>query len=106
MPKFYINPMSDLNNTVKHNSYFEGTVQSLGLDTEKGHATVGVMKKGTYQFSTSTVETIIVVSGIMNIKLADSEWTKYGEQEKFEVAANSKFDIVCDTDVAYICYYA
>ncbi|WP_158993387.1 pyrimidine/purine nucleoside phosphorylase [Mucilaginibacter sp. L196] len=98
--------MSDLNNTVKHNSYFEGTVQSLGLDTDKGNATVGVMKKGTYQFSTSTVETMIVVSGIMNIKLADGEWTKYAEQEKFEVAANSKFDIVCDTDVAYICYYA
>jgi uncharacterized protein YaiE (UPF0345 family) len=98
--------MSDLNNTVKHNSYFEGKVQSLGLDTEKGHATVGVMKKGTYQFSTSTVETIIVVSGIMNIKLANSEWTKYAEQEKFEVPANSKFDIICDTDVAYICYYA
>ena len=98
--------MSDLNNTVKHNSYFEGTVQSLGLDTDNGHAPVGVMKKGTYQFSTSTVETIIVVSGVMNIKLADSEWTKYTEQGKFEVAANSKFDIVCDTDVAYICYYA
>ncbi|MHB8209165.1 pyrimidine/purine nucleoside phosphorylase [Mucilaginibacter sp.] len=98
--------MSDLNNTVKHNSYFEGKVQSLGLDTEIGHATVGVMKKGTYQFSTSTVETIIVVSGIMNIKLADGEWTKYAEREKFEVPANSKFDILCDTDVAYICYYA
>lgn len=98
--------MSDLNNTVKHNSYFEGKVQSLGLDTEKGNATVGVMKKGTYQFSTSTVETIIVVAGIMNIKLANGEWIKYVEHEKFEVPANSKFDIVCDTDVAYICYYA
>lgn len=106
MPKFYIKPMSDLNNTVKHNSYFEGKVKSLGLDTEKGNATVGVMKKGTYQFSTSTVETIIVVSGVMNIKLINGEWTKYTEQEKFEVPANSKFDIVCDTDAAYICYYA
>lgn len=98
--------MIDSNNIVKHNSYFDGKVQSLGLDTEKGHATVGVMKKGTYQFSTSSVETIIVIAGTMNIKLADSEWTKYAEQEKFEVSANSKFDIVCDTDVAYICYYA
>jgi len=106
LPKFYIKPMSDLNNTVKHNSYFEGKVQSLGLDTEKGNATVGVMKKGTYQFSTSTVETIIVVSGVMNIKLINGEWTKYTEQEKFEVPANSKFDIVCDRDAAYICYYA
>jgi len=106
LPKFYIKPMSDLNNSVKHNSYFEGKVQSLGLDTDKGIATVGVMKKGTYQFSTSTVETIIVVSGVMDIKLPEGVWNKYNEQEKFEVPANSKFDIVCDTDVAYICYYA
>jgi len=98
--------MSDLTNVVKHNSYFEGTVQSLGLDTDKGPATVGVMKKGTYQFSTSTVETIIVVSGVMDIKLPEGQWIKYAEQEKFEVPANSKFDIICDTDVAYICYYA
>jgi uncharacterized protein YaiE (UPF0345 family) len=98
--------MSDLTNVVSHNTYFEGKVQSLGLDTDKGHATVGVMKKGTYQFSTSTVETIIVVSGIMDIKLHEGQWTKYAEQEKFEVPANSKFDIICDTDVAYICYYA
>jgi uncharacterized protein YaiE (UPF0345 family) len=98
--------MSDLTNVVAHNTYFDGKVQSLGLDTDKGHATVGVMKKGTYQFSTSTVETIIVVSGIMDIKLPEGEWKKYAEQEQFEVPANSKFDILCDTDVAYICYYA
>ena len=98
--------MSDLTNVVSHNTYFEGKVQSLGLDTDKGPATVGVMKKGTYQFSTSTVETIIVVSGIMDIKLPEGQWTKYAEQEAFEVPAKSKFDIICDTDVAYICYYA
>jgi len=98
--------MSDLTNVVAHNTYFDGKVQSLGLDTDKGHATVGVMKKGTYQFSTSTVETIIVVSGIMDIKLPEGEWTKYVEREKFEIPANSKFDIICDADAAYICYYA
>lgn len=98
--------MENLNNVVTHNTYFEGKVQSLGLDTDKGQATVGVMKKGTYQFSTSTAETIIVVSGIMDIKLPEGQWAKYAEQEKFEVPANSKFDILCDTDVAYICYYA
>ncbi|WP_461451861.1 pyrimidine/purine nucleoside phosphorylase [Mucilaginibacter sp.] len=98
--------MSNLTNVVAHNTYFEGKVQSLGLDTDKGHATVGVMKKGTYQFSTSTVETIILVSGTMDIKLPEGQWTKYAELEKFEVPANSKFDILCDTDVAYICYYA
>jgi purine/pyrimidine-nucleoside phosphorylase len=98
--------MSDITNVVSHNTYFEGKVQSLGLETDKGNATVGVMKKGTYQFSTSTAETMVVVLGEMNIKQGEGSWIKYLSQEKFEVPANSKFDIICDTDVAYICYYA
>jgi len=90
---------------VKHNVYFDGQVQSLGLDTEKGAATVGVMKKGSYTFSTSTPETMVVVSGVMNVKVAGGESTQYTQNEKFEVAAGSQFEAVCDTDVAYICYY-
>lgn len=97
--------MSNPTDVVSHNTYFEGKVQSLGLDTDKGKATLGVMKKGEYQFSTSTVETIIVVAGVMNIRLPEGNWVKYTEQGKFEVPANVKFDIICDTDVAYICYY-
>ena len=97
--------MSNSDNTVSHNVYFEGKVQSLELETEKGKATVGVMKKGAYQFSTSTPETIIVITGIMNIKLAEGGWIKYVDQDKFGVSTNTTFDIICDTDVAYICYY-
>lgn len=26
-------------------------------------------------------------------------------QDKFDVAAGASFDIICDTDVAYLCYY-
>ncbi len=90
---------------VIQNSYFEGKVKSLGLDTEKGYATVGVMKKGNYQFSTSKKETIIVISGVMGIKLKDGEWKKHQKQETIEIAAGVTFDVVCDMDVAYICYY-
>lgn len=99
--------MNDLNNPapIAHNVYFDGKVQSLGLETAKGRATLGVMKKGTYQFSTSSPEKMVVVAGVMNVKLQDGKWTKYIEQGKFDVAAGTAFDIICDTDVAYICYY-
>ncbi len=97
--------MSNSADTVTHNVYFEGKVQSLGLETEKGKATVGVMKKGTYQFSTSTPEQMVVISGTMKIKLPDNEWNSYSKQQEFDVAAGIKFDVICDEDAAYICYY-
>jgi uncharacterized protein YaiE (UPF0345 family) len=90
---------------ISHNVYFEGKVQSLGLETERGKATLGVMKKGSYTFSTSSPEVMVVVSGIMNVKLDDSGYQQYLAQDKFEVAPGASFDIVCDTDVAYLCYY-
>ena len=99
------NNAEETNVQVKHNVYFEGKVQSLGLETERGQATVGVMKKGPYQFSTSSPEKMVVISGEMNIKLDGQEWKKYNQNESFDVAANAIFDIICDTDVAYICYY-
>ena len=90
---------------IKHNTYFDGNVQSLGLSTEKGPATVGVMKKGTYTFSTSAPETMLVVSGVLKIKQEDGSFKSYASQEQFDVAAGSSFEVVCEADAAYICYY-
>src|SRR5215217_2197241 len=86
---------------IKHNVYFNGNVQSLGLDTDKGKATVGVMKPGTYTFSASAPEVMLVISGILKVK-DGSNYTSYGPQEQFEVAAGSSFEVVCDADAAYI----
>lgn len=96
---------SSTSGAIPHNVYFDGKVQSLGLETELGKATLGVMKKGTYEFSTSSPERMVVVAGIMNVKLPDTSWKKYLEHDEFNVEANTAFDIICDTDVAYICYY-
>ena len=90
---------------VSHNTYFEGMVQSLGLETEKGRATLGVMKKGTYKFDTSTKETIIFIEGIVSTKLPGGEWQKHKKQDTLNIPAGIVFDINCETDVAYICYY-
>ncbi|TCD03712.1 pyrimidine/purine nucleoside phosphorylase [Pedobacter psychroterrae] len=91
--------------SVEHNLYFEGKVQSLGLQTDKGKATVGVMKKGSYTFSASAPERMKVISGVLDVKLKDTEYKKYHEQDEFEVAAGTSFDVICEDDVAYICFY-
>jgi uncharacterized protein YaiE (UPF0345 family) len=95
----------DNSNSVTHNVYFEGKVQSLGLATEKGKATVGVMKSGTYTFSTSSAEKMIVISGTMKVRLPNQDWAKYAAQQEFDVVAGVSFEVICDADVAYICYY-
>jgi len=96
---------SELNEAISHNVYFEGKVQSLGLKTLKGKATVGVMKKGTYTFSASSPEEMIVISGTMHVQLPGESYKEYKEQENFHVAAGTSFEVICNDDVAYICYY-
>jgi uncharacterized protein YaiE (UPF0345 family) len=91
---------------VPHNVYFDGKVQSLGIQTEKGPATVGVMKKGTYVFNTSSLETMVVISGSMSTKVSSGDWLTHLKGDTFKVAAHTSFEVRCDTDVAYICYYS
>lgn len=97
--------MSNTENTVSHNVYFEGKVQSLGLNTANGKATLGVMKAGAYTFSTATPEKMIVITGILNVKLPDTDWIAYTDQQAFDVPAGIAFEVKCDSDVSYICYY-
>jgi uncharacterized protein YaiE (UPF0345 family) len=97
--------MSNSTDAVSHNSYFDGKVQSLGLDTEQGRATLGVMKKGSYEFGTSTPEKIVIVSGTASVSTDNENYTKYAAQDAIVLEPNIKFQIICDTDLAYICYY-
>ena len=97
---------SDKTDKVSHNVYFDGKVQSLGIETEKGKATVGVMKKGTYVFNTSSPETMVIISGNMQTKVSGGDWRMHKKDDSFDIAANTSFEVMCDTDVAYICYYS
>jgi purine/pyrimidine-nucleoside phosphorylase len=90
---------------MKHNVYFEGRVQSLGLETESGHATIGVITPGKYTFSTSLEERMKITSGSLNVKLPGETWNKVEAGKEFIVQANSSFDVEAPRDVAYICYY-
>jgi uncharacterized protein YaiE (UPF0345 family) len=90
---------------MKHNVYFDGKVQSLGLTTEEGNATVGVISRGKFTFSTSSEEHMIVTTGTLKVKLPKQNWKAMGRNAEWVVPANSSFDVEADTDVSYICYY-
>lgn len=90
---------------MKHNVYFDGKVQSLGLVTESGSATIGVITPGAYSFSTSTEERMHITSGSLKVKLPGEEWMTVVACKDFIVPANVSFDVEAAGDVSYICYY-
>ncbi|MBA4391099.1 MAG: hypothetical protein C0399_09190 [Syntrophus sp. (in: bacteria)] len=90
---------------MKHNVYFEGKVQSLGLDTEDGNATIGVITPGQYSFTTATEEKMVITSGVLRVKLPQEAWKIVRANEEFIVKENVSFDVEANRDVSYICYY-
>lgn len=90
----------------KVNEYFDGKVKSLAFTSPEGPATVGVMAVGEYEFGTSSVEIMSVISGIMEVKLPGAEsWTTFKAGESFEVAAGVKFGVRMPVETAYLCLY-
>lgn len=91
---------------IKMNEYFQGNVKSLGLNTDKGPATVGVMLPGEYEFGTSSVEIMTVTSGKLEVLLpSQKKWKTYKPGKSFKVQANVKFKVRCEADVSYLCIY-
>jgi len=90
---------------MKHNVYFEGKVQSLGLNAEDRYATVGVIKEGQYTFLAESEERVTIVSGQLRVKLPDEDWKVVRKNEQYIARANSSFAVETTGDVAYICYY-
>ncbi len=91
---------------IKTNEYFEGKVKSMALENAGGRFTIGVMDIGDYEFGTSTVEYMTVVSGALNVKLPGSDkWRIYPAGETFMVEANQKFQLRVSEQTAYLCRY-
>jgi uncharacterized protein YaiE (UPF0345 family) len=90
----------------KVNEYFDGKVKSLSFETADGPATAGVMAPGDYEFGTSSVEIMTVVSGSLTVKLPGSDvWKDYKAGESFTVEAGKKFQLKVAADAAYVCLY-
>ena len=90
---------------MKHNSYFEGKVQSLAVNTPDGPATVGVIEPGKFTFKTDSEERMQVVAGSLKAKLPGAGWQTFSRDQAFVVPAHASFDCEAAADVAYICYY-
>ena len=92
--------------TLKHNSYFEGKVQSIGFERNGRRATVGVIAPGTYHFGTEAPERMTVVSGALSVKPDGAEaWSLYPAGTAFEIAGRSGFDVRALEPSAYLCEF-
>jgi len=91
---------------LKVNEYFEGNVKSIALQNQEGNSTVGVMEIGEYEFGTSSVEYMTVISGCLSVKLPNTDhYTDYKKGETFIVDANQKFQLIVKEQTAYHCLY-
>lgn len=90
---------------LKHNSYFDGAVQSVGFERNDMRATVGVIAPGEYHFNTGASERMTVVSGELQAKLGGNYWQSFPAGTYFEVAGNSGFDVKANEPSAYLCEF-
>lgn len=89
------------------NIYFDGKVTSrtvLFADGEK--KTLGIMLPGDYDFGTEDKEIMEIMAGELEVKLPGSEdWVAISGGQKFEVPANSRFQLKVATVTDYCCSY-
>ena len=88
------------------NEYFDGTVKSIGFDSEKGPCTAGVMDIGDYKFTTDCIELMQVTSGEMLVELPGTdEMTAFRAGDSFTIAANKTFKLKIEAACSYLCWY-
>lgn len=91
----------------KANIYFDGKVTSRTVLFENGEKkTLGIMLPGEYEFGTSNKEIMEIIQGNLEVKLPGSdEWCTFTSGESFEVALDSKFNLIVKEITDYCCSY-
>ena len=93
---------------LKHNSYFEGNVQSIGFERNGRRMTAGVIAPGEYHFGTDAPERMTVVSGELFARLPGSgasDWRAFPAGTAFEIPGKSGFDVRVAAPSAYLCEF-
>ena len=94
------------NTMFKINEYFDSKVMSLGFENSECDVTIGVMAAGEYEFGTSTIEYMTVISGKMTVLLpGEKDWKTFNEFETFMVDKDQKFKVKVDESTSYRCIY-
>ena len=88
------------------NAYFEDQVMSIAFQGASLATTVGVMSVVEFTFGTSQYERMTVIDGALEVKLPGHDnFQSFASGEKFEVAANTSFDVRVLRPTAYHCTY-
>ncbi len=91
---------------MKHNTYFDGKVQSIGFERHGRKQTVGVVDAGEFHFNTDAAERMTVVAGELLAKVGgSSQWLHYPVGTAFEIPAKSGFDVKALQASAYVCEF-
>ena len=87
------------------NEYFEGKVKSLGFKNRAGNFSAGVLKQGTYEFSTSTKEWMTLTSGSWELELPNEGVKNFEIGESCAIPSGISFKVHALEDSAYLCRY-
>jgi uncharacterized protein YaiE (UPF0345 family) len=91
---------------IKHNSYYGGSVQSVGFERNGRRHTIGAMDEGEYHFNTDAPERMHVVSGELWVRAEGvADFVCYPAGTSFEIEAKSGFDVRAEQAVGYVCEY-
>lgn len=91
---------------LKHNSYFDGLVQSIGFSRHGRAQSVGVIEPGQHRFGTQAPERMTVVSGELGVKRdGEAAFVTFAAGTAFEVAGSSSFEVQVSEACAYLCEY-
>jgi uncharacterized protein YaiE (UPF0345 family) len=91
----------------KANLYFDGKcVSHTVLFADGSKKTIGVIFPSTLKFNTGAAEIMELNAGKCRIKLSGaSGWQSYEGGQKFDVPANSSFDIETIETLDYVCHF-
>jgi len=91
---------------LKHSSYFDGKVQSLGFERNGRRATAGVIEAGEFHFGTDAPERMTVVSGELWARLpGESAFRAFPAGTAFEIPGQSGFEVKAAAAAAYLCEF-
>ena len=91
---------------MEHNVYFDGKIQSLGFQSDKGEATVGVVEPRTYVMPTDCVEQLTILSGKGRYKFQGQDWKDVKNGDTFTLPPNVEVTWeVAESNVCYLCLF-
>jgi len=88
------------------NVYFNGGVTSRTVIFADGSKkTLGIIQPGEYTFNTAAAEMMEILSGELEVKIADGTWGQVQGGESFKVPANSSFTMQVKSLTDYCCSF-